>query len=174
MTQAPHPDGDPSGALPRDTEPGGASTPRDTEGDGPVGLEDRTGTDEKGAPAANQAKAEPMPSTQGHPDPDAPLEPPLLGEMNVGADDPQRPSFGEPRPAGPAGPADAPREPGVEHVETDVDASAGGMVPDTGRPAGAGDPQGVPVPSETASAGTSEEHGAVQGARIPLADDRAR
>jgi hypothetical protein len=213
VSQAPHTGGEP----PRDDEPGGRSTPRDTDGGGPVSLEDRTGAE--GAPAANQAKSEPIPPTQGHPDPTAPLQPPPLDAMNVDVNDPQRPSLGAPRPTGPSGPGDAPRDlggpgappaaerpvpdtatatgtdlgpenpvstsageshraPGLqgvpssaEEVETDVEASAGGMVPDTGRPAGAGDAQGVPVPPGTASAGTSEEHGAVQGARIPASDD---
>jgi hypothetical protein len=87
-------DGVPPGAMPRDDEPGGESTPLDTSGDGPVRLEDRTSTDEKGAPGSNQAKAEPMPPTQAHRDPSAPLTPPPLEEMNVGVDDPQRPSLG--------------------------------------------------------------------------------
>jgi hypothetical protein len=76
--------------LPRDDEPGGDSTPRDTEGAGPVGLEDRTDGD--GAPAANQAKAEPIAPTPGHRDPNAPLVPPVLEDMNVGTADPQSPS----------------------------------------------------------------------------------
>jgi hypothetical protein len=79
--------------LPRDDEPGGESTPLDTEGAGPVGLEDRTRTDEKGSPATNQGKAEPIPPTPGHGDPAAPAaEPPTLAQMNVGAADPQAPS----------------------------------------------------------------------------------
>jgi hypothetical protein len=60
--------------------------------------------------------------------------------------------------------------PAGERIETDVDASAAGMVRETGRPAGSGDTHGVPVPSETPLLGTSEEHGAVQGARIPDPD----
>jgi hypothetical protein len=178
------------GPVPSDDEPGGESTPLDTRGDGPVGLEDRTGTDEKSAPATNQGKAEPIPPTPGHRDPTAPLEPPLLEDMNVGAADPQRPSLAGSaptegtRPAGAApaaagGPGAAPpaashRAPGLqgsaspaERLETDVDSSAAEMVRDTGRDAGTGDPQGVPVPSTTPSSGTSEEHGAVQGARLP-------
>ncbi len=206
-------------SVPADTEPGGESTPLDTEGDGPVGLQDRTRTDEKGSPATNQAKAEPMPPTPGHRDPTATLTPPPLDEMTVGADDPQRPSFGAPAPvAAGVGPANAPRDlsgpgaapaeerptvdatattgtdlgpevpgsstPGESHrapglqgrtspaeqVETDVEDSAAGMVRDTGRPSGSGDVHGVPVPTETPSAGTSEEHGVVQGARIPRSD----
>lgn len=55
----------------------------------------------------------------------------------------------------------------AERAETDVAASAAAMEPDTGGPAGAGDPRGVEVPSGEAAPGTSEEHGVVQGARTP-------
>jgi hypothetical protein len=41
--------------------------------------------------AAPQAKSEPMPPTPVHPDPVAPLSPPGLEEMMVGANDPQAP-----------------------------------------------------------------------------------
>jgi len=117
--------------LPRDSEPGGESTQLDTEGDGPVGLEDRTRTDEKGSPATNQAKAEPIAPTPGHRDPNAPLTPPPLDSMTVGADDPQRPSLGLPATgtassaaAGPGdGPGNAPR-----------DLSGSGTVPADDRP----------------------------------------
>jgi hypothetical protein len=215
--------------LPRDDEPGGTSTPRDTEGEGSVGLEDRTGSEDQGAPAANQAKAEPIPPTPGHRDPAAPLTPPPLEDMNVGADDPQTPSHPAAAAAAPTtgaetaapdGPANAPRDvtgPGVppgatrptvdgttrtgadlgpdvpasgtagrphrapglqgepsaaEEVDTDLEDSAAGMVRDTGRGSGSGDVHGVPVPSEVPSAGTSEQHGAVEGARIPRSDGR--
>lgn len=200
-----------------------ADTPADTRGDGPPTLDDRTEPGGQGSPATNQATSEPMPSTPGHSDPDATLEPPLLEDMNVGAADPQRPSLpaassepasgAAPAPSdspgsaprdlggpgttpdrlrpmpdmatstgvdlGPANPvSDSPgeshRAPGMqgvespaERVDTDVQASAAAMDPDTGRPSGSGDSQGVPIPSETASPGTSEEHGVVQGARIP-------
>lgn len=60
--------------------------------------------------------------------------------------------------------------PDGERIETDVDASAAAMVRATGRPSGSGDTHGVAVPSEQLSVGTSEEHGVVQGARIPDAD----
>jgi hypothetical protein len=214
----------PAADVPRDDQPGGESTPLDTEGDGPVGLQDRMRTDEKGSPATNQGKAEPMPPAPGHRDPAAPLVPPALDEMTVGATDPQRPSLGAAAPtssaeAGPAdGPSHAPRDlsgpgeapfetrptvdgtsptgtdrgpevpgsasagrshraPGLqgrtspaEQVETDVEDSAAAMVRDTGRPAGSGDPHGVESVGETPSQGTSEEHGVVQGARIPRSD----
>lgn len=70
--------------------------PLETDGDGPVDLGDRTSPGQSGAgytgsPAGNQGKAEPMPPTPGHADPNAPLEAPSLGEMNVGAADPQTP-----------------------------------------------------------------------------------
>ena len=204
-------------------DPVDADTPQDVQGDGPATLDDRTEPGGQGSPATNQGKAEPMPSTPGHRDPNAPLEPPLLEDMNVGAADPQRPALdlassapttgAEPGPFD--GPAQAPRDlsgpgttpdetrptpdmatstgvdlgpanplsdstgeshraPGLqgtdspaEQVETDVHASAGAMVRDTGRPSGGGDAHGVPIPSETPSPGTSEEHGVVQGARIP-------
>jgi hypothetical protein len=84
--------GVPRDELPSDDQPGGESTPFDTEGAGSVTLEDRTRTDDKGAPATNQAKAEPIAPTSGHRDPNAPLTPPLLEDMNVGAADPQSPS----------------------------------------------------------------------------------
>ncbi|MFP5218677.1 MAG: hypothetical protein ACLGIG_02915 [Actinomycetes bacterium] len=194
------------------------------DGGEPVDLGDRTapgdsGTGYSGSPVGNQGKSEPMPSTPGHRDPNAPLTPPTLDEMNVGADDPQRPSFGSTPPASGAvsapgdlsGPGAAPyetrpsvdgtsptgtdrgpevplsstpgeshRAPGLqgtpspaERVETDVEESAGAMARDTGRPAGSGDPQGVPAVGTTPSDGTSEEHGVVQGARIPQADERS-
>ena len=60
--------------------------------------------------------------------------------------------------------------PDGETIETDVEASAAAMVRSTGRPSGAGDTHGVTVPSETPTMGTSEEHGVVQGARIPDPD----
>lgn len=216
----------PADRMPRDDEPGGADTPLATEGEGTVGLEARTAPDQKGSPATNQGTAEPMPSTPGHRDPNAPLEPPSLDEMTVGVADPQRPSLptaaaapttgAEPGPG--SGPQSAPRDlsgpgaapfqerpaglgrnatgvdlgpdlpssgtagqahraPGLqgttspaEEVETDVDSSAAAMVRDTGRDAGAGNVHGVPVPSEEPSPGTSQEHGVVQGARIPVSD----
>lgn len=61
----------------------------------------------------------------------------------------------------------------AEQVETSVEDSAAAMVRDTGRPSGSGDVHGVPVPSEQPAAGSSEEHGVVQGARIPR-DDKNR
>lgn len=60
--------------------------------------------------------------------------------------------------------------PDGESIETDVDASAAAMVRATGRPSGSGDTHGVAVPSATPTLGTSEEHGVVQGARIPEPD----
>jgi len=194
-------------------------------GTDPVGLEERTapgnpGTGYTGSPVGNQGKAEPtMPPTPGHRDPSAPLEPPTLQEMNVGADDAQRPSLagglaGGPRGGAHGGPTDlggagtvpaddrpapdttsstgrAPgpeqpvsatpgtshRAPGLqgttspaEQVETDVEAGAGHMVRDSGRPSGSGNPHGVESVGEVPSTGTSEEHGVVQGARIPRVD----
>lgn len=212
----------------RPADPVEADSPQDTRGDGPATLQDRVEPGGQGSPATNQGKAEPtMPPTPGHRDPSAPLEPPALDEMTVGADDPQRPSHpaaaelpttgAEPAPGD--GPANAPRDlsgpgttpdrtrptvdtgtstgtdlgpqnplsstpgrshraPGLqgqdspaEQVETDVHDSAAAMVRDTGRPSGAGDVHGVPVPSEEPSPGTSEEHGVVQGARIPQGRD---
>lgn len=208
-------------------------------GGGPVDLGDRTapgkaGTGYTGSPVGNQGKSEPMPSTPGHRDPNAELVAPTLEEMNVGADDPQRPSLGaavgaasstahddrlvpaggaaqepvaaqaqgprdlsgpgtdpsEQRPVPDAGvstgrasgpenpvsgsPGESHRAPGLqgtpspaESVETDVETSAAGMGRDTGRPSGSGDPHGVASVGQTPSEGTSEEHGVVQGARIP-------
>lgn len=226
MSQDPSDAAVPAGEMPRDMQPGGESTPLDTEGDGPVGLEDRTRTDEKGSPATNQGKAEPtIPPTPGHADPSAPLDPPALDDMTVGADDPQRPSLGaglggtapastgsSSAPRGLTGPGAAPaderpipdtasatgtdrgpevpvsttpgrshRVPGLvgqtspaEQIETDVDDSAAAMragsARDTGRDADSGDPHSVPAVGRTPSTGTSEEHGVVQGARIPASD----
>lgn len=224
------PQGIPDDDLPRDDQPGGESTPRDTEGAGPVTLEDRTrerggaGSD-SGAPAANQAKAEPIPSSPEQREPGTPLAPPLLGDMNVGSSDPQSPrhpaaagsglSVEGAVPGGPTGlggPGTVPFEdrplasagsstgrasgpenpvssstgtahlvPGLqgstgpdEAVETDVEASAArmgpagpGSVPADDEP---GNSQGVPVPGTDAARGTSEEHGAVRGARTPTTD----
>lgn len=179
---------------PRDDQPGGESTPLDTEGDGPVGLQDRTrergaGGDDKGSPATNQAKAEPMPATPGHPDPNAPLEPPSLAEMNVGSADPQSPSHpsaGAPaagraqaRPAASA-PVDgtAHRAPGLqgvpgadEAVETDVGAGAAAMQQGPASTEDPGDAQGVPIPSRDAAGGTSEQQQVVRGARTASTPD---
>lgn len=82
-----------------DTEPGSVSSPLDVGGRGPVGLADRTAPGGQGSPDTNQAKAEPMPATPGEADPAAAVDPPELATMNVGADDPQRPSHpvGRPR-----------------------------------------------------------------------------
>lgn len=93
----------------------------------PVDLGDRTspgesGTGYSGSPVGNQGKAEPMPPTPGHADPDAPLEPPSLGEMNVGSGDPQlprhpaaarsglTPATSPPAPTGLGGPGTVPSE----------------------------------------------------------------
>jgi hypothetical protein len=179
----------------------------------------------QGSTASNQGKAEPMPSTPGHKDPNAPLEPPSLEDMNVGSADPQLPRHPlatrsglelhepvTPAPADVGGPGSAPAEqrpaastgsstgrasgpehpaetsegtahkaPGIqgstgsdEVLETDVVSSAArmgpsgpGSIPSDGS---SGDPQGVDVPSTTASLGTSEEHDVVQGARTPTHD----
>jgi len=75
-----------------DSQPGSVSSQHDVEGRGPVGLEDRTGSGGQASPDTNQGKAEPMPSTPGDPDPNAALPAPELGEMNIGANDPQLPS----------------------------------------------------------------------------------
>ncbi len=71
---------------------GDVSSQLDTRGEGPVTLEDRTAPGGQGSPDTNQGKAEPMPATPGEPDPTAPLPPPELEDMNVGAADPQTPS----------------------------------------------------------------------------------
>ena len=77
----------------------------------------------QGETASNQGKAEPMPTTPSHQDPNAPLEPPSLQDMNVGSADPQLPrhplatrsglELDEPVAAAPAdvgGPGSAPAE----------------------------------------------------------------
>lgn len=66
-----------------------ANTPADETGDGPVTIEDRVEPGGEGSPGANQAKTEPMPPSGTHSEQ---LVPPELGDMNVGADDPQAPS----------------------------------------------------------------------------------
>jgi hypothetical protein len=124
--------GVPAEQLPRDDEPGGESTPLDTEGAGPVGLEDRTRTDEKGSPATNQAKAEPIAPTPGHRDPTAPLTPPLLQDMNVGAGDPQAPSHRAAASAAPTTGAEPPASAGPGNAPTDL--TAGGSSPQWERP----------------------------------------
>lgn len=119
-----------------------ANTPEDESGTGPVTLGDRTSRE--GSPGSNQSKPEPMPPSGTHPEP---LVPPELGDMNVGAGDPQAPSHpalpattgtadasaGIP-PAGLGGAGTAHRVPGLmgttpdgEAVETDVDAGAARM-----------------------------------------------
>ena len=59
------------------------------EGEGPVTLEDRTEPGGAGSPDTNQGKTEPLSPTPDHPEP---LAVPDLGDMNVGAADPQLPS----------------------------------------------------------------------------------
>lgn len=213
----------PSVAQPHGDQPGAHNTPADEQGEGTVGLQDRTGTG-TGAPAANQAEAEPTPSAPGSGDPAASLEPPSLEQMSVGSADPQVPRHpaavgsgvavddvvaaaprdlgakgsapAEQRPApdggvstgratGPENPVSAGgsahRAPGQqghtgddEAVETDVVGSAARMGPSgpdaAPQPSEPGDPQGVPVPGTDAAQGTSEEHGAVRGARTPSTD----
>lgn len=150
-------------------------------------------SDEKGSPAANQGKREPMPVTPTQPDPNAPLTPPPLEDMNVGSADPQTPRH--PAAAGSGLSVDGDVDPGPEHarqdthgeshrvpglmgrtgadeaVETDVDAGAAQMgpagpssVPSDGTP---GHSQGVPVPASDALRNSSEEHAVVRGARTP-------
>lgn len=105
----------------RDAEPGSVSSPRDVGGRGPVTLADRTAKGGQASPDTNQGRAEPMPATPGEADPSAALPAPELGEMNVGADDPQLashplardrdvPPGGDTAPAGPVNPGVAPHE----------------------------------------------------------------
>jgi hypothetical protein len=150
-----------------------ANTPDDESGTGPVTIQDRVSSE--GSPGSNQAKTEPMPpsgSHDSHDDPLDPLVPPELGDMNVGATDPQAPShpaLTTPVAAPTAAPAAEPstpdgtaqRAPGSlgstpsgESVETDVAASAAAM--SAGADAEAGD-----------APGSSEEQDVVQGARTP-------
>lgn len=146
-----------------------ANTPEDESGTGPVTLGDRTSSE--GSPGSNQAKTEPMPPSGSHQEP---LVPPELGDMNVGAGDPQAPSHpaltspvaAQPstpaaRPSTPAGtaqraPGSLGSTPSGETVETDVAASAAAMSP-------AADPESGDAP------GSSEEQDVVQGARTPEA-----
>ena len=144
-----------------------ANTPEDESGTGPVTIDDRTSSE--GSPGSNQARTEPMPPSGSHQEP---LVPPELGDMNVGAADPQAPSHpalttplaaptaapvAEPStPAGTAqrAPGSLGSTPSGESVETDVAASAAAMS------AGA-EPQAGDAP------GSSEEQDVVQGARTP-------
>ena len=82
----------------RDDQPGSVSSQQDVGGRGPVGLQDRTAPGGQASPDTNQAKTEPMPATPGEADPNAALEPPELGEMNIGAGDPQLPEHPLARP----------------------------------------------------------------------------
>ena len=75
-----------------DAEPGSVSSQLDVEDRGPVTLDERTKPGGQASPDTNQGKAEPMPATAGEADPTAALPAPELGDMNVGADDPQTPS----------------------------------------------------------------------------------
>ena len=75
-----------------DAEPGSVSSQLDVGGRGPVTLDERNKSGGQASPDTNQGKAEPMPATPGDADPNAPLPAPELGEMNVGAADPQSPS----------------------------------------------------------------------------------
>ncbi|TAL25764.1 MAG: hypothetical protein EPN99_01160 [Frankiales bacterium] len=145
------------------------NTPEDESGTGPVTLGDRTSPE--GSPGSNQAKTEPMPPSGSHQEP---LVPPELGDMNVGAGDPQAPSHpalvapvvapspatatGSSTPEGTAqrAPGSLGSTPSGEQVETDLAASAVAMSP-------AADPEPGDAP------GSSEEQDVVRGARTPEA-----
>ena len=98
-----------------------------------------------GSHAANQHKTEPMPPTEAHADPDA---------MNVDTNDPQTPS--------PDGAAGATAQPSP----SDVPAEQTPVLRGTDR--APGDAGGVPVVSEHAAEGTSEESPVAQGTHTPL------
>jgi hypothetical protein len=118
------------------TSPTEHNDPRDTRGEGPARLSDRTEPGGQGAPAANQQKTEPVPPTSHEADPRGPREAPELGDINVGAGDPQAPSH----------------------------AAAQGRPVDAGSGEGSvGDPADVVVPSHEAAPGTSEERGTFGG-----------
>jgi hypothetical protein len=143
--------------------------------------------------AANQGKTEPMPPTAGHSDPDsapapATVEEPDLDSMSVGARDPQAPSHpaaagvraaspteAAPRPQVASGTAfRAPGSVGVEGADEQIDtametsAARTNVAGTPGTAAGTGDAQSVPVGSEEASPGTSEQSSVAQGSRTPL------
>lgn len=148
--------------------------------------------------AANQGKTEPMPTGAGDEGAPAQSEPELpdLDSMNVGASDPQAPNHAaaavtaDRAAAGmdlasggevsvPAGTdaSEAFRAPGSmgsdggdQQIETDVATSSARTNPmgSEGADAGAGDAAGVPVVSEDAAAGTSQDSAEVQGSRTPL------
>lgn len=123
----------------------------------------------------------------------ATVEVPSLDSMSVGAGDPQAPSHaaaGEQADRAHSGvpaletrddasapaPGSAHRAPGSlgatgtdEQIETDVERSADStnVVGTPGAASGAGDPQGVPVVSDEAAPGTSEDSAVAEGARTP-------
>jgi hypothetical protein len=204
-----------------------ANRPEDTTGQGPVTLEDRTGS---GSPGSNQGKTEPVSPTGTHPEP---LAAPDLESMNVGSADPQAPRHpdalrselsgsgayahepaGE-QPTGLGGPGSTPdenrpvvdtttstgrapgpetpvqtttgtahRAPGLdgatpdgESVTTDTSAGAARMGPraldsttsDADGP-GQGDDQSVPTSAVAPAEGSSQEHQAVAGIKLPAED----
>jgi hypothetical protein len=179
---------------PHGTEPGANSTPA-ADGAGVADSGDRTGA---GAPAANQSKTEPIPPGAGDEGAPAQAEPrlPDLDSMNVGAADPQAPNHAaagttadraaagmDPVPGSevPAplstGAAEAFRAPGSngseggsEQIDTDVATSADRTNPvgAQGADSGPGNAAGVPVVSEDAAVGTSQDSAEVQGTRTPL------
>lgn len=168
-----------------DDDPGSVSEPQDVGGRGPVTLADRTAHGGQASPDTNQGKAEPMPPTPGDPDPTAPVEPPSLEDMNVGAADPQSPSHPAARDRDAPSTGSTGQEAGGEPVaqrapgslgssseqqETDVRAGARNMRPGGGPeatppPVEAGDAQDVPVPHDLPAAGTSEELPIAHGVR---------
>ena len=118
----------------QDGEPGSVSSPADVGGRGPVTLADRTAKGGQASPDTNQAKAEPVPAGPGESDPTAALGAPELGDMNVGAGDPQLASHplardrdvplgGGTAPAGPVNPGVAPHE---DRPALDAGSSTGG------------------------------------------------
>jgi hypothetical protein len=131
-----------------------------------------------GSPAANQGKTEPMPPTQGHGDPDAAPDPttverPKPDGMTVGAADPQAPSHD-----GAAGATAQPSLSGTPseqnpvlsgELETDMERSAQNtsVVGTSGTTSGPGDGRGVPVTSDEAAPGTSQDSAVAQGSRTP-------
>jgi hypothetical protein len=143
----------------------------------------------RGPSSTNQDKTESVPPTPGHAPPAAAVDP---EDMNVGGADPQAPSHPHAAPSGdpvhsgidplPGGAVPTGSEPpsgtaqrvpgslGVsspeEEIETDLGRSVASLDSPEGE-SGPGDAAGVPVGSEQAAPGTSQESGVAQGSRTP-------
>jgi hypothetical protein len=147
------------------------STPADETGDGPVTIEDRVEPGGEGSPGSNQSKPEPMAPSGTHSETPAPPE---LGDMNVGAGDPQAPSH-------PALPASAPPQPPAAGGEPSTAAGTAQRAPGSLGSTPPGESVGTDVTASAAAMstpvdpapgdapGSSQEQDVVRGARTPEA-----